>query len=114
MESLKRDCRCLKMLRYLGATTAPQAETQTPKAAPLVTRSARLSSRKRRRDQQRALAIDVFGDTAIATCSYEIAYEMGGERFNDTGRDIFVFVRENHRSLAVWRTMIIPEAKSVN
>lgn len=58
--------------------------------------------------------IDVFGDTAIATYAWEIAYEMGGERFNDTGRDIFIFVRENGRWQAVWRTMIIPEAKSVN
>lgn len=58
--------------------------------------------------------IDVFADTAIATYSYEIAYEMGGERFNDTGRDIFVFVRENGQWLAVWRTMIIPQAASVN
>jgi uncharacterized protein (TIGR02246 family) len=58
--------------------------------------------------------IDVFGNTAIATYSYEIAYEMGGERFNDTGRDIFVFVRENDRWLAVWRTMIIPQAATVN
>lgn len=58
--------------------------------------------------------IDVFGDTAIATYSYEIVYEMGGERFNDNGRDIFVFVRENDRWLAVWRTMIIPQPESVN
>ncbi|MGH9428444.1 MAG: nuclear transport factor 2 family protein [Terriglobia bacterium] len=58
--------------------------------------------------------IDVFGNTAIATYSYEIAYEMGGERFNDTGRDIFVFVRENDRWQAVWRTMIVSQAESVN
>jgi len=58
--------------------------------------------------------VEVFGNTAIATYAYEISYEMGGEQFNDTGRDIFVFVRENGRWLAVWRTMIISEAKSVN
>lgn len=58
--------------------------------------------------------IDVFGDTAIATYSYEIAYEMGGERFNDTGRDVFMFIRENGRWLAVWRTMIISQPESVN
>jgi uncharacterized protein (TIGR02246 family) len=58
--------------------------------------------------------IDVFGDTAITTYSYEIAYEMGGERFNDTGRDVFIFVRENGRWLAVWRTMIISQPESVN
>ena len=58
--------------------------------------------------------IDVFGNTAIATYSYEIQYEMGGERFNDTGRDIFVLVRENDRWQAVWRTMIVSQAESVN
>jgi len=58
--------------------------------------------------------IDVFGDTAIATYAYEISYEMGGERFNDTGRDLFIFVRENARWQAVWRTMIIAQPESVN
>jgi uncharacterized protein (TIGR02246 family) len=58
--------------------------------------------------------IDVFADTAIATYSYEIVYEMGGERFNDTGRDVFIFVRENGRWQAVWRTMIISQSESVN
>jgi uncharacterized protein (TIGR02246 family) len=58
--------------------------------------------------------IDVFVNTAIATYSYEIQYEMGGERFNDTGRDIFVFVRENDRWQAVWRTMIISQTESIN
>jgi uncharacterized protein (TIGR02246 family) len=58
--------------------------------------------------------IDVFGNTAIATYSFEIQYEMGGERFNDTGRDIFVFVRENDRWQAVWRTMMISQPESIN
>jgi len=58
--------------------------------------------------------IDVFNDTAIASYSWEIAYEMGGERFNDTGRDIFLFVREDGKWLAVWRTMIVPQYESIN
>lgn len=58
--------------------------------------------------------IDVFSDTAIATYSYEIAYQMGGETFNDTGRDIYIFVRENGKWLAVWRTMIIAQPEIVN
>jgi ketosteroid isomerase-like protein len=37
-------------------------------------------------------AIDVFGETAIATYSYEISYELDGEGFDETGRDVFVFV----------------------
>ena len=59
-------------------------------------------------------SVDVFGDTAIATYSYGIAYEMGGERFHDTGRDIFVFNRTNGKWLAVWRTMVISQPESVN
>ena len=58
--------------------------------------------------------IEVFGDTAVATYSYEIDYEMGGERFNDKGRDIFVFIREDGKWLAVWRTMIVSQPESVN
>ncbi len=59
-------------------------------------------------------SIDVFGHTAVATYSYEISYEMGGELFKDDGRDLFVFVRENDRWQAVWRTMIIPQQQKVN
>ena len=60
------------------------------------------------------LTINVFGDAAVATYSYEIAYEMGGERFNDEGRDIFVFTRAGGKWQAVWRTMIVSQAESVN
>ncbi|HSB09139.1 MAG TPA: nuclear transport factor 2 family protein [Blastocatellia bacterium] len=60
------------------------------------------------------LAIDVSGDTAVATYSYDIAYEMGGERFNDKGRDVFVFSRSSGKWQAVWRTMIISQTESVN
>ena len=59
-------------------------------------------------------SIDVFGKTAVATYSYEISYEMGGEQFKDTGRDLFLFIRENDRWQAVWRTMIIPQEQKVN
>ena len=58
--------------------------------------------------------INVFNDTAIASYSWEIAYEMGGERFNDTGRDIFLFIREGGKWLAAWRTMIVPQSESIN
>ena len=59
-------------------------------------------------------SIDVIDDTAIATYSYEISYEMGGEQFTDTGRDLFVFIREDGRWQAIWRTMIIPQEQRVN
>ncbi len=59
-------------------------------------------------------SIDVFGHTAIATYTYEIGYEMGGEQFSDSGRDLFVFIRENDRWQAVWRTMIVQQEQKVN
>jgi uncharacterized protein (TIGR02246 family) len=58
--------------------------------------------------------IDVFGDTAVATYGYQISYEMGGERFTDSGSDLFVFVRENNQWQAAWRTMIIAQSEKVN
>jgi uncharacterized protein (TIGR02246 family) len=58
--------------------------------------------------------IDVFGDTAVATYAFEITYEMGGERFKDSGRDLFVFIRQNDLWQAVWRTMIMPQGEKVN
>lgn len=60
------------------------------------------------------ISVDVFGDTAVASYGYEISYELGGERFNDKGRDIFVFVRGNDGWQSVWRTMIISQPESVN
>ncbi|MEK6321765.1 MAG: nuclear transport factor 2 family protein [Acidobacteriota bacterium] len=60
------------------------------------------------------ISVDVFGDTAVATYAYEISYELGGERFDDKGRDIFVFSRDKNRWQAVWRTMIISQPESVN
>jgi len=58
--------------------------------------------------------IEVFGDTAVTTYSWEVDYEMGGERFKDSGRDLFVFVREDGKWQAVWRTMIISQPNTVN
>jgi uncharacterized protein (TIGR02246 family) len=59
-------------------------------------------------------SIDVFGDSAVATYSYEISYEMGGESFKDAGRDLFIFVRESDRWQAVWRTMIMSQEQKIN
>ena len=58
--------------------------------------------------------IDVFDKTAVATYAYEISYEMGGERFKASGRDLFVFIRQDDRWQAVWRTMIVPQEEKVN
>jgi uncharacterized protein (TIGR02246 family) len=60
------------------------------------------------------VGVDVFDDTAVATYAYEVDYEMGGERFNDKGRDVFVFIRAGGKWQAIWRTMIIPQGDTIN
>jgi hypothetical protein len=53
-------------------------------------------------DQQ----IDVVGVTAVVNFAYEMVYARAGERYRATGRDIWVFQREDTRWIAVWRTML--------
>lgn len=55
--------------------------------------------------------IHVQGDTAVAGYHFDIDYEIQGRRCHETGRDLFVFTRENGRWLAVWRTMIVDTAE---
>lgn len=53
--------------------------------------------------------IFVFGTTVIASYVFQITYEMSGKSFEDAGRDIFVFIREEGKWQAIWR-MILPIA----
>src|SRR5216683_1104926 len=39
--------------------------------------------------------IELWGNTALATCGWEIAYEMEGKVYRDSGQDLFVFGFEN-------------------
>jgi ketosteroid isomerase-like protein len=54
--------------------------------------------------------VDVYGDTAVVSYTFVIAYETGdGRRLQEQGRDLFVLKRENRRWRAVWRTLL-PES----
>jgi ketosteroid isomerase-like protein len=55
-------------------------------------------------------AIDVWGDTAVATVSFSIVYSMNGKRYDEHGHDVLVFQRAGGEWLIVWRTLISPEA----
>jgi|SRR5690348_689682 len=50
--------------------------------------------------------IDHFGDTAIATYSWEMTYELGGHEYHEYGHDLFVLARVEGRWQAVWRAML--------
>jgi ketosteroid isomerase-like protein len=50
--------------------------------------------------------IDVFGDTAVATYRYEVVYELGGSKFDETAGELLVFLRQDSGWLVAWRTML--------
>jgi hypothetical protein len=50
--------------------------------------------------------VNVFAYTAIARYKFDITYEMDGKTYKETGRDLFVMIKEEERWQAVWRTMI--------
>jgi hypothetical protein len=49
--------------------------------------------------------VDAVGGTAVATYTFEMVYERGGERFRSAGRDFWIFARGEGGWRAVWRTM---------
>jgi Domain of unknown function (DUF4440) len=54
------------------------------------------------------LQVDVTGDTAVANFTYEMVYERDAKRYRATGRDLWVFARQDGQWIAVWRTMLDP------
>jgi ketosteroid isomerase-like protein len=58
-----------------------------------------------RYDEEEA-AVDVFGETAVATFRWEMAWEMGGQRSEEGGHDVYVLLRQEGRWLIAWRTLL--------
>jgi uncharacterized protein (TIGR02246 family) len=50
--------------------------------------------------------VEVWGDTAVASYRFALAWEMDEQPYYEAGRDLFVLRRENGRWLAVWRTVL--------
>jgi len=50
-------------------------------------------------------AVDVVGDTAVISFLFAMVYERSGGRFRATGRDFWVFHRQEDAWVAAWRTM---------
>ena len=50
--------------------------------------------------------IDVYGDTAVDCHKYECIWEFQGKKFDETGHEILVFVRNDKNWQVAWRTLI--------
>jgi uncharacterized protein (TIGR02246 family) len=57
------------------------------------------------------LVVDVFGDTAVATYRFEIAWTRDNARYRETGSDVLVLARRDDTWRVVWRT-IAPDPTS--
>lgn len=56
--------------------------------------------------EERDHQVDVVGGTAVASFSFVMVYERDGRRYRSSGRDFWVFGREEEEWLALWRTML--------
>ena len=50
--------------------------------------------------------VNVWEDTAVASCRFEVQIETEGEVFNYTGRDLYVFSRKNGEWQAIWNAIV--------
>lgn len=51
-------------------------------------------------------SIESWGDTAVATYDWAMTYEQGGKTKDESGQDMFVFVRRESRWLAIFRVIL--------
>jgi uncharacterized protein (TIGR02246 family) len=56
--------------------------------------------------REKDVQVDVAGDTAVVNYAFEMVYERAGARYEATGRDLWVFTRDDGKWLAAWRTML--------
>jgi uncharacterized protein (TIGR02246 family) len=57
------------------------------------------------------VTVDIWGETAVASYDYEIAWDVKGQPYRDSGRDVFVLRREGGKWLVVWRTLVPASAQ---
>lgn len=58
------------------------------------------------RYEEEELAVDVFGSTAVATLRWEMTWEMGGQRSEEAGHDVYVLACVGGAWLIAWRTLL--------
>ena len=49
--------------------------------------------------------IDLYDDMAVASYGWKMRYSLADGEHDDTGKDVFMFVREGGKWLAAWRAL---------
>ena len=49
--------------------------------------------------------VDVTGEAAVVSNTFEMVYDRSGERYCATGRDLWVFTKQDGEWVGAWRTM---------
>jgi hypothetical protein len=49
----------------------------------------------------------LWDNSAVATYSWEITYEMQAQAYQELGRDLFVLTRAGGRWLVIWRAVLL-------
>jgi len=52
------------------------------------------------------LEVHVVGETAVVAFEFQMTYERGDYRGHSSGRDFWIFARDDDRWLGVWRMMM--------
>jgi ketosteroid isomerase-like protein len=58
------------------------------------------------RFEEKDRQVDVLGPVAVATFSFDMTYELAGQKYHSTGRDLWVFAKHQEMWTALWRTML--------
>ncbi|MBD3165929.1 DUF4440 domain-containing protein [bacterium] len=58
--------------------------------------------------------VSAIGTTAIAHYTFAIDYSMKGTRYQELGRDLFVFTQKDGKWLAIWRTLLPEDEQQVD
>jgi ketosteroid isomerase-like protein len=51
-------------------------------------------------------SVDVHGDVAVLTYTFDVRYQVEETTFQDHGQEVLVFARRGNRFEAIWRTQI--------
>lgn len=51
--------------------------------------------------------VDLYDSLAVATCSWEISYEMQGQAHQEAGRDLFVLTCASGQWQVIWRAVLL-------